>query len=114
MVLTLTQEAFKKIIDWQPDFSIIAGDFNISLVPIKDTKNYLHINNPNARIALKDQMEQNSLVDIWRDTHPNENVFTWHKYNENKQRLLWHTKSTCGSKHVFGRGGLLKTPASGF
>ena len=30
--------AFKKILDWQPDFSIIAGDFNIALDQTKDTQ----------------------------------------------------------------------------
>ena len=55
---------FKKILDWQPDFSIIAGDFNIALDQTKDTKNYLHVNNPNARIALKEQIEQNNLIDM--------------------------------------------------
>ena len=48
----------------------------------------MHVNNPNARIAIKEQIEQNNLIDIWRDTHPDENIFTWHKYNENKQSRL--------------------------
>ena len=33
--------AFKNIIDWSPDYSIFAGDFNLVLDPSKDTKNYL-------------------------------------------------------------------------
>ena len=49
-----SDKAFKKIIDWQPDYSILAGDFNIALDQSKDTKNYLQNNNANAREALKD------------------------------------------------------------
>ena len=44
--------AFKKFQDWNPDFSIFAGDFNVVLDPQLDTKNYQHINNPLAMQAL--------------------------------------------------------------
>ena len=83
-----SEKAFKKIIEWQPDYSIFAGDFNIALNPSKDTKNYANNNNPNAREALKEQMELNGLIDIWRDLHPDDNTFTWHKFNENKHSRL--------------------------
>ena len=39
---------FHKIEDWLPEYSIFVGDWNVSLDPEKDTKNYLHVNNPNA------------------------------------------------------------------
>ena len=32
-----SDNAFKKIQEWQPDFSIFAEDFNIALDPTKDT-----------------------------------------------------------------------------
>ena len=83
-----TEKVFKKINEWHPDFSILAGDFNIALNPTKDTKNYLHDNNPNAREALKAQIKQNNLIDIWRELHTEESTFTWHKFNENKQSRL--------------------------
>ena len=83
-----SDKAFKKILEWQPDYSIFAGDFNIALDPSKDTKNYVNINNPHARDALKEQIELNSLIDIWRELHPDESTFTWHKFNENKQSRL--------------------------
>ena len=83
-----SEKAFKKIVDWKPDYSIFAGDFNIALDQVKDTKNYIQNNNPNAREALKNQIDQNNLVDIWRESHPDENKFTWHKFNENKQSRL--------------------------
>ena len=79
---------FKKIIDWNPDFSIFAGDFNVVLNPSIDTKNYQRINNPNAMQALKNQIQQFNLIDIWRELHPDKRTFTWQKYNENKQSRL--------------------------
>ena len=83
-----TDLAFRKINDWSPDFSIFAGDFNVVLDPSIDTKNYQQINNPNAMRALKDQIQQNNLIDIWRELHPDQRTFTWQKYNENKQSRL--------------------------
>ena len=83
-----SEKVFKKINEWQPDFSILAGDFNIALDPSKDTKNYIHDNNPNAREALKAKIEQNNMFDIWRELHTDESTFTWHKFNENKQSRL--------------------------
>ena len=80
--------AFKKIQDWNPDFSIFSGDFNVVLNPQKDTKNYLHVNNPHAMQALQNQIQQYNLIDIWRELHPDERKYTWQKYNENKQSRL--------------------------
>ena len=79
---------FKKIVDWNPDFSIFAGDFNVVLDPSIDTKNYQHVNNPNAMQALKDQIQQYNLIDIWRELYPDKRTYTWQKYNENKQSRL--------------------------
>ena len=80
--------AFKKIQDWNPDFSIFSGDFNVVLNPQKDTKNYQHVNNPHAMQALQNQIQQYNLIDIWRELHPDERKYTWQKYNENKQSRL--------------------------
>ena len=79
---------FKKITEWNPDFSIFAGDFNVVLEPSMDTKNYQNVNNPNAMQALKDQIQQYNLVDIWRELYPDKRIYTWQKYNENKQSRL--------------------------
>ena len=65
-----SEVAFNKIIDWRPDYSIFAGDYNVVLDPKIDTKNYLHINNPQAMQELKTQMQNYNLVDIWRELHP--------------------------------------------
>ena len=53
-----SDQVFKKILDWKPDFSIFAGDFNLVLDPNKDTKNYQHINNPQAVQALKSEIQR--------------------------------------------------------
>ena len=52
-----SEKAFKKIEDWDPNFTISAGDFNVALEPKVDTRNYLHVNNPQARSEIKAQME---------------------------------------------------------
>ena len=83
-----SEKAFKKIIDWKPDYSIFAGDFNVVLDPKIDTKNYLHVNNPQAMQELKRQMQNFNLVDIWRELHPDKKTYTWQKYNENKYSRL--------------------------
>ena len=58
------------------------------MFPLKDSKNYLHINNPNAMQKLKEQIEQQNLVDVWRHLHPDDRTFTWRKFNSNKQGRL--------------------------
>ena len=70
--LFYSDSVFKKIQDWHPDYSIFAGDFNVVLDPLKDTKNYNRINNPQAMHAIKDQIEQHNLIDVWRELHPDE------------------------------------------
>ena len=83
-----SDQVFKQIIQWEPDYSIFCGDFNLILDPSMDSKNYLNINNPNARQMVLDQMETHNLIDIWRELHPEEKKFTWRKFNENKQGRL--------------------------
>ena len=83
-----TDQVFKKLQEWDPDYAIFAGDYNVALDQEKDTKNYLHINNPNAANALRDQMDQFNLVDVWREQHPDERTFTWRKFNGKKQGRL--------------------------
>ena len=83
-----TDQVFKKVEEWAPEYSIFAGDYNVVLDQAKDTKNYLHINNPNASNALKDQISQLNLVDVWREMHPDDRTFTWTKFNGKKQSRL--------------------------
>ena len=60
-----SETVFKQIQAWNPDFSIFSGDFNVVLDPALDTKNYQHDNNPLAREALKNQINQYNLIDVW-------------------------------------------------
>ena len=82
------ETAFKKILDWQPDFTICGGDFNLVLDPKIDMKNYIHVNNPLARQELIQQMQIFNLIDVWRELNPDEKKYTWRKYNDNKQSRL--------------------------
>ena len=63
-------KVFNLIEDWEPDFAIYAGDWNLVLNQNLDTKNYLHENNLHARSEVKNKMEYFSLIDIWRELHP--------------------------------------------
>ena len=42
----------------ETDYTVICGDFNIVLEPSKDTNKYKSINNPKARTAILNMMEQ--------------------------------------------------------
>ena len=53
-----TNDVFSKIDEWEAEFSIFAGDWNVTLDPTKDNKNYLHDNNRNARRALLNKIEE--------------------------------------------------------
>ena len=59
------------------DFTIICGDFNLVLDPVKDTYNYKQINNPNPRHAVLDIIESCQLTDIFRIFNQTEKRFTW-------------------------------------
>ena len=59
-----SENAFRKILEWQPEFSIFAGNFNIALDTNRDTKNYIHKNNPHTREALKNEIAQHNLGDF--------------------------------------------------
>ena len=76
--------AFKKLEDWEPDHSIFVGDFNVTLEQDKDNKNYNHDNNPQARKALKEKMEELNLIDIFREMNPDSRKYSWRKPNELK------------------------------
>ena len=52
------------------DYSIVCGDFNLVLNPLIDAQNYKHINNPKARTAVLNLMENYGLTDILRYLNP--------------------------------------------
>ena len=61
---------------------IIVGDWNLLINPIKDGWNYKHVNHPKARRIVLDLLKELDLVDIWRDQHPKDLLYTWHKKKE--------------------------------
>ena len=71
------EKVFNLIDEWDPDFAIYAGDWNLVLNQNLDTKNYLHKNNLRARSELKNKMEYFSLIDVWRELNPSAKKYTW-------------------------------------
>ena len=64
------------------------GDYNVALDPKLDTKNYLNENNPQARRALTDKMEEFNLGDVWRELNPHERKYTWKNFRQTKNARL--------------------------
>ena len=80
------KSVFAKIEEWNPDFCVFGGDWNVVLDQTKDTVNYVNENNLQARKTILDIMEGESLTDIWRDNHTNEKLYTWFRKGEDKNR----------------------------
>ena len=77
-------ECFQKLQQWNPDFAILAADWNIALDPTMDTLNYHNNNNPRARIELIDKMSELDLIDVYRELNPNVKNFTWRQWGNAK------------------------------
>lgn len=54
----------------------------------KDTENYLHRNNPNARREVDNIITEFSLCDVWRVQHEDDRRFTYRQNNPRKQSRL--------------------------
>lgn len=72
--------AFKLIYDWNPDYSIYVGHWNVALNPDIDTQGYQSQNNPRARLEIRKQMNDLELLDVFRDLNPTIKKFTWKKW----------------------------------
>ena len=70
----------------QCEYTIICGDLNVTLNPKLDSKDYLNVNNPNARLKILEIMENHDIVDSFRNLYPNLSRFTWANINK-KARL---------------------------
>ena len=75
-----SEKVFKRIEDWDPNFAIYVGDWNIALDQTQDTKGYKADNNIRAREELIKQMNDLDLVDVYRELNPDGNDFTWKKW----------------------------------
>ena len=67
---------------------IIAGDWNLVLNPVLDYHNYKHVHNTRAREKVGKIIEDNCLIDIWRDLNPELQRFTWRRSNPLQQSRL--------------------------
>jgi len=54
-------------------------DFNLVIDPYLDYQNYLHVNNPNARDLVLEQIIERSLIDPFRELYPDLHRYTWRK-----------------------------------
>ena len=70
-------KVFNLIDEWEPDFAVHGGDWNMVLNQNLDTKNYLHENNKNAKNEVKSKMEYFSLIDVWRELNPTLRTYSW-------------------------------------
>jgi exonuclease III len=71
------EKLFSLIDQWQPDFAVYGGDWNLVMDQNLDTKNYLHENNKNAKNEVKNKMEYYSLIDVWRELNPTSETYSW-------------------------------------
>ena len=75
----------KNISDFSNDNVVICGDWNLVLDPDMDTKNYRHINNPNARQEVLKFIDEDQYIDIFRFINDDKG-FTWRRLNPEKKQ----------------------------
>ena len=75
-------------LEFDNDYFILCGDFNVTLNQALDTHNYSHVNNPKAREKVLEIMSDLQLVDYYRVLNPDKKVFTWKRKNPLKQGRL--------------------------
>ena len=75
------QDIFEFIENCEYDHILIGGDFNKVLDPQMDRKSFRSSGYSLSKTALflNTYMEENLWVDIWRNLHPNDQQFTWHR-----------------------------------
>ncbi len=76
------------ILELDTETNIICGDFNLVQDQTKDTFNYKHVNNPNAKKMVLSMKEELDLYDPWRENNIDIKRFTWRKSNPVKQARL--------------------------
>ena len=70
---------FGEIDRFRPDYKIVAGDLNLVLDLIVDKQGGTPTTHSNSVKVVKEYMQNNELVDIWRIMHPDILRYTWKK-----------------------------------
>ena len=78
----------EKIAELENKTVIWCGDFNLVLNPQLDYKNYKTINSKNAREKLLDIINEEHLIDPYRDAHPELKMYTWRRKQPLQQARL--------------------------
>ena len=74
--------------DLNVDFVIYSGDWNVTINPELDNKNYIHINNPKAGEVIKNRIVSDRLVDMWRLNNLLVKDYTWFQVGSEKRVRL--------------------------
>ena len=70
------------------DYTIICGDFNMTLDPDMDSLNYISLNNPRSRQFVLNMKTNHSLIDAFRHLNPNLKRYSWRRKNPTKHARL--------------------------
>ena len=76
------------LLEFDNQYFIVLGDFNLVLNQLLDTHNYSGVNNPKAREKLLEIMDDSRLLDYYRVLNPEKKVFTWRKKTPFKQARI--------------------------
>ena len=82
------QNVSEKISEFNNNSVIWCGDFNLVQNPKLDYKNYKSINNKNAREKVLEIINDQHLVDPYRDAHPELRRYTWRRKQPSQQARL--------------------------
>ena len=97
------EELFAKVCIDKGQPVILVGDWNLVIDPQMDTKFYGNVGNPRARNVVINALENESLIDVWREQHPNTSRFTWKRTNPAKfSRLDYFLVSADLFKNITG------------
>ena len=83
-----SNEVFRRMSDWDPNYAIYVGDWNIVLDQNMDSVGYQHINNPRARQELLTKINELELIDIFRNLNPTHKKYSWKQWGASKLARL--------------------------
>ena len=76
------------ISNYDGEFVVTAGDFNLVQDPQLDYYNYNHVNNQKARTTVLNMKETHNFIDPWRARYDTLRRYTWFKTNPVKKARL--------------------------